>query len=1646
MRWSHRVSIAFVIAAIVAPPVAARTLDAGVDHLTLVTTAPDVTVTPGGVSLSGGDVASLSVAGRPVLPYRIVRVALPPGRTVGDVRVVASDPVVVARDVRLATGVAAAAEDGWTGPEVAPAAPAPDGTWPATPARYLGTGILHGVPVASFAVFPLRTRGGALERIERVEVTWSLRDAPGRVARRERRDPDILRRDAGRVRALVANPDAVAPVAVAPRPRRPGGFAPSVYPSLEGSAVEYVIVTPDSMASTFQVLADFKTAKGVPTVVRTLEWIRANARNGADEAETIRNFIVDAYAQWGIRYVLLGGDTEIVPARLMWSGFYNGGRFLAVDMYYGGLDGDWNADHDAVFGEFGVDAPDLYVEAWVGRLPAHTIADAALLISKIMNYERGVDRSYAHRSLFLGEVLFPSNYKPGDFVTLDGGDQCEFIRASTFTSPTLWTTRLYERYTMYVGSYPESRQAVLDSLDTGYNHVIHIGHGFRFNMSVGSESILNADAAALTNGVRQSNLYFLNCTAVALLYDCLGEAFLRNANGGAVSVIGANEVAFPLTSINYMYAYFSLVNQQQVVHLGEAFARSRESRTALALFADNTDFWTHYIYTLLGDPEMPLWTDRVDTLNVALPASISPGTSAVTITVSAGGVPVDSARVCLSKGADDYVVGTTDATGSVTLNFRAESAGSVSVVVTGLNHAMWEGAIPVTAPAPAYVSMASNVADDDSVGTSAGNGDGVIDAGETVDFAIAVTNSGQGAASNVQVVWRSTTFGVSILDSVATVGPVAPGATVDAADSIRVAFDPSMLDHAVAVFTVSVRDNGVEMWRDEVRREIHAPRIVNAGLRIDDTMGGNGDGIVDPGETFRLFYRIRNLGSGAWPGGTGVITALDTAFTIIDATDAWPAVSPFTDAENDSGMSIVESTTTSEHRLRLVVTDLYGRVWRDTLELRPPAPPDSIVIDPSLGPDRLELTWTAPPDSDVAGYHVYRSLTPGGPYTRVDVDAVAHTYLVDTGLSAVTRYYYVVTAVDASGNESAPSAEGSGSTSPAQQAGFPISMENETTSSPVVGDVDGDGVSEIVVGDAFVYVWHADGTEIQDGDDDPQTWGPINAEGGPYVSHIALARIDAQPGLDIVCASRDSQRVYVLGPTGAPLAGWPQAVENPIRAGLAVGDIDGDALLEVVAVDESGVVYAWNPDGTEVIDGDANPATPGVFFRLSGGGILHSSAPTLVDLDGDGARDVVVGSQADTLYALRADGSPLPGFPVALSADAAGSPAAGDIDGDGQPELVVVDAAGTVRALNADGTPLWTRWIVNTTFFSPSPALGDVDGDGRLETFFPASDGKLYGFDDDGTDLAGWPVTYATTVWTESSPIIVDVDGDAQPEIILGNEDRFIDAWHVDGSIVQGFPLATGDAMRGVPTAADVDGDGDVELVAAGWDRNTYVWDLPGAWSATASPWTGFHANRHNDGLYASTIPTAIAGVQFGATVTDGGVTLTFVAPSAAGQRFDVWRDALDPTGAVVASDVVAPGLALGPAGDATLRDGGVEPGRTYRWRLVDGAGETVYTSRAVHVRATRAALEAAVPNPFNPTTRIAFVVPEGAPRRVRLAVYDVRGARVRTLVDGPVAGGRHVVTWDGRDDRGGRAASGVYFYRMETSGFRATRKMVLLK
>lgn len=89
-------------------------------------------------------------------------------------------------------------------------------------------------------------------------------------------------------------------------------------------------------------------------------------------------------------------------------------------------------------------------------------------------------------------------------------------------------------------------------------------------------------------------------------------------------------------------------------------------------------------------------------------------------------------------------------------------------------------------------------------------------------------------------------------------------------------------------------------------------------------------------------------------------------------------------------------------------------------------------------------------------------------------------------------------------------------------------------------------------------------------------------------------------------------------------------------------------------------------------------------------------------------------------------------------------------------------------------------------------------------------------------------------------------------------------------------------------------------------------------------------------------------------------------------------------------------------------------------------------------------ALRANYPNPFNPSTAIAYQIPQAT--HVRLTVFNALGQRVTTLVDAEQAPGYYSVAWDARSHAGLPVASGLYFYRLEAGAFQDTRSMLLVK
>jgi hypothetical protein len=378
--------------------------------------------------------------------------------------------------------------------------------------------------------------------------------------------------------------------------------------------------------------------------------------------------------------------------------------------------------------------------------------------------------------------------------------------------------------------------------------------------------------------------------------------------------------------------------------------------------------------------------------------------------------------------------------------------------------------------------------------------------------------------------------------------------------------------------------------------------------------------------------------------------------------------------------------------------------------------------------------------------------------------------------------------------------------------------------------------------------------------------------------------------------------------------------------------------------------------------------------------------------------------------------------------------------------MVVQSSSGRVYGLNHDGTTMtgWPAWIYsNTGTITPSPALADLDGDGKLEVVLVGLDKKCYVLRYNGANYPGWPQPYSSTSTTESSPVIADIDDDGSLDVVLGSEEGLLNAWKSNGQPVTGFPMEIRAFLRGTPVAYDLDFDGQVELATSCWNKNIYIWALSGGWYNGFAPWNGFHGNIYNTGWKDFIPATGVDQVTCVWRFLEEAIEFNW---SVYGD-VPLWNLYREERGG--SFELLAAGLHGDQVNVINYVDRTAEAGLVYRYRLeAEGRSDLSMTTEEIMVPVRSVRLYQNHPNPFNPSTTIPFTVPGGmeARRGVQLAVYDVRGALVKTLVAGALAGGRYEARWDGRNERGESVASGIYFVQVSSGGSKETRKMIMLR
>ncbi len=1338
---------------------------------------------------------------------------------------------------------------------------------------------------------------------------------------------------------------------------RAAPFAPSLLPSTSGSPVDCVILAPDSLADIYQRLADYETRTGRTTVVRGLSTIRALDPRSNDMAQAVRSFLRSAYELWGIRWAILAGDHDAIPLRMV-RVLLPAAEEIPTDFYYADLDGTWDRNGNGIYGEV-ADSLDMIPDIAVGRLSAGSRAEATTLVNRALRYATGASASSVGQNLLLAEVLFPQNWIPGQLVSVDGAQQAESLL--TRTPGCVATQRYYENHTKYPGSVLFTKASAMSAIAQSAHVVAHYGHGSRSQISFGDAVITSAELAAIPSGDSTALWIANNCASAAVDFDCVAERMVRSPNGGTLAYIGATRDAYPDNSAFLSQGIVSRLFAPTPLPLGDALEGARALLLPQAR-SETLARWGFFETILLGVPSMKIWKCPPVPLSVTRPGTVPLGAGGFAVTVFQGGAPVESALVTAWKAGEEYRVGNTDASGGATVPFHPATTGPFSFTVSADGAAPFLDSLTVTASAPATYAVVNAIARDDL----GGDGDGTVGAGESFGIGGTIRNAGGSAGAGPLTVTLAALTGGVLVDVASGAAPaLGAGAQTPMPVNLRAHALPSPLVARPERFRVIVSD-GVRADTSEVAIAVGAPAPLLAGNTLDDALG-NGNGTLDPGETATLSFQVGNDGGARARGLTlqlenpaAGVTLIDTSAPVGDVPAGVAGVTP--------ALRFQVAALPPGRLFDLRLTDFYGHAWVFPIERIAPGAAALPRVEAS-GVDHVTLAWDPVVAADLLGYRIYRAPNDAStPQSVTPIPVRRVPEYEDVGLSFLTSYRYQVAAVDSSGNEGARSPILLASTTPPSLPGWPVTMGQSTSSSVCLTDLDGDERPEVLAGAEYLYVLRSDGTDWHDGDESTITTGIFSTALHNIASSPAAADLDFDGTPEIIAASWNDSTVAVWKSNGDLMPGWPRKGAAPFWSVPSVGDIDGDGALEIVVGSNSSRLYAWNADGSEVLDGDTNPATNGVYFVPIGTVI---SSPAIADIDRDNQREIIFGTSAGRVYVLR-NGAPLPGWSNVMAGGLmSSSPAVGDIIPGGGLEIAMACSNDSVYVLTSTGgiSPGWPRHLELTPGNGRvnSPALAPLRkhlGDPSLCVVICGNDGKLTAIGPAGNTLPGWGAVQLGA-GTEASPAVADLDGDGSLEVLIGAEDRRLYAFHFDGTAVSGFPIETGAEVRGTPAIWDLDKDGASDIIVAGWDRQIHVWRYPGAFDPLGMSWPMFHHDNWRTGM--ATFP-------------------------------------------ILSSVDTIPGEPAPPA----------VPGKAW--------------------------LGQNRPNPFNPVTVIGYTVPGTAPEEVRLRVYTVAGRLVRTLVSRRVEPGYHEARWDGRDDRGSPAASGVYVYRAEIGAAAFTRKMALLK
>ncbi len=357
--------------------------------------------------------------------------------------------------------------------------------------------------------------------------------------------------------------------------------------------------------------------------------------------------------------------------------------------------------------------------------------------------------------------------------------------------------------------------------------------------------------------------------------------------------------------------------------------------------------------------------------------------------------------------------------------------------------------------------------------------------------------------------------------------------------------------------------------------------------------------------------------------------------------------------------------------------------------------------------------------------------------------------------------------------------------------GWPVQVQLYPNGAPAFGDIDGDSEGEIVVSTATpgtgaqgrIFAFEKDGTTV--------SGFPVILGGGATKTPV-LADLDGDDILEIIVEERSYPDGYVgvYKGDGSSYPGFPVMLDYIPGSTVAVGDITGDNIPEIVA-ESYYSIYAFDVNGN-VLEGF--PFTPG------NDRVFSYSSPVLADLDGDGKREILAGDHSlsagnGAVHVLKYDGSVFPGWPKYTGYWIYGPPAVGDIDGDNSLDVAIGDQVlsgsplSKVFVWDKDGTylpgwPVSNIWSINNQII-----IADLDGDNMVELMWDdnTNSGIYLGYNHDGTPMSGWPLTVTGSSFF-MNPFVADVNNDGILDLSgasadIGGSQAYFYLWNTNEAV-----------------------------------------------------------------------------------------------------------------------------------------------------------------------------------------------------------------------------------------------------------------------